>query len=86
MMPGEGAVMNCSANLPSAIFLKRAISLSSGLRSRYFNSFWHSGAFCCLLTCGKRRIRLATSSGNSSNSRPRRRFDTPPKPDMRCGT
>ena len=56
MMPGEGAVMNCSANLPAEIFLKRAISLSIGLRSRYFNSAWHSGAFCCLLTCGKRRF------------------------------
>ena len=38
MMPGEGAVMNCSANLPAEIFLKRAISFSIGLRSRYFSS------------------------------------------------
>ena len=55
--------MNCSANLPSAIFLKRAISFSIGLMSRYFSSLWHSGAFCCLLTCGKRRIRLCHQLG-----------------------
>ena len=34
MMPGEGAVMNCSTNCSSAIFLKRAISPSIGLMSR----------------------------------------------------
>ena len=34
----------------------------------------------------QRRISSATNSGNSSNSRPRRRFDTPANPVMRCGT
>ena len=85
-MPGDGAVMKTSANLPAAIVFSRAISLRIGPVSRYFSSLWHSGAFCCLLTCGKRCFSIPASSGNSSNSRPRRRFETPPKPDMRCGT
>ncbi len=85
-MPGDGAVMKRSVNLPSDIRLKRASSSLIGPMSRYFSSPWHSGAFCCLLTCGKRRTIVSTSSGNSSNSRPRRRLETPPKPDMRRGT
>ena len=53
-MPGDGAVMKTSANLPAAIVFSRAISALIGPASRYFSSLWHSGAFCCLLTCGKR--------------------------------
>ena len=34
-MPGDGAVMNCSANAPDACFLKRAISSLIGPHHQY---------------------------------------------------
>ena len=88
MMPGEAAVMNLSENAqlvgdllkPRGLVGDRLEIAIFDLGLRLRRALLAFGGF------GKRRIRKASNSGNSSNSLPRRRFDMPAKPDMRCGT
>ena len=72
-MPGDGAVMNVSANgLPSpAMRLKRAISRSIGRRVVIVElGLRLRRVLLPAARCGKRRVEIvSTSSGNSSNSR-----------------